>query len=47
MRIIGTYECEVCGGGGFESAGTGYNNVCSECGGIGKHPIFEDEEEDS
>jgi hypothetical protein len=26
-------ECSCCGGSGFSTPGTGYDNVCSECGG--------------
>jgi hypothetical protein len=26
-------ECPVCGGSGFSGRGTGYDDVCSECGG--------------
>lgn len=33
-----TVDCPRCGGGGFDSPGTGYNNVCSECGGHGEVP---------
>ncbi len=29
--------CPVCGGGGFSSPGTGYGDVCSECGGQRKN----------
>lgn len=40
-------ECARCGGAGFSSPGTGYDNVCSECGGLrfipfeaaGKRPV--------
>lgn len=31
-------ECPRCGGSGFETPGTGYNNVCSECGGLRELP---------
>lgn len=26
--------CEMCGGSGFSGRGTGYDDVCSECGGL-------------
>ena len=29
-------ECPKCGGGGFSGYGTGYDDVCDECGGRGK-----------
>ena len=40
-------ECHRCGGSGFSSPGTGYGDVCSECGGLrflpfeaaGKRPV--------
>lgn len=31
-------ECTECGGGGFSGCGTGYNDVCDNCGGQGEHP---------
>ena len=33
MRWEHERECKVCGGSGFSSPGTGYGDVCSECGG--------------
>ena len=30
---IDELECQTCGGSGFDSQGTGYSNVCSDCGG--------------
>jgi hypothetical protein len=33
-------DCPECGGGGFSSPGTGYNNVCDTCGGQGKIPFW-------
>lgn len=32
-------ECSTCGGSGFSSAGTGYGNVCGECGGQKFFPV--------
>lgn len=29
-------RCEVCGGSGFSGYGSGYDAVCSECGGLGR-----------
>lgn len=29
-------DCAKCGGGGFSGYGTGYDDVCDECGGRGK-----------
>jgi DnaJ-class molecular chaperone len=31
-------DCEECGGSGFGSQGTGYDSVCDNCGGQGRHP---------
>lgn len=33
VEPVKTVPCPVCGGSGFERPGTGYNDVCSECGG--------------
>lgn len=33
-------ECEECGGSGFSKAGTGYDSVCDNCGGLGEHPNY-------
>lgn len=38
-----TEECEKCGGSGFDGWGTGYNNVCDDCGGMGEVPTYEEE----
>jgi hypothetical protein len=32
-------ECDQCGGSGFDSPGTGYDNVCGKCGGLRFLPI--------
>jgi hypothetical protein len=32
-------DCRVCGGSGFSGRGTGYDDVCSECGGQRLMPI--------
>lgn len=32
----GFVECPRCGGSGFSQPGTGYDDVCSECGGLRK-----------
>lgn len=37
-KSVGTVVCEVCGGSGFETPGTDYDNVCDECGGHGEYP---------
>ena len=34
-----TEPCVKCGGGGFSGYGTGYDDVCDECGGRGCHPV--------
>jgi DnaJ-class molecular chaperone len=31
-------DCEECGGTGFSNAGTGYDSVCDNCGGLGRLP---------
>lgn len=31
-------ECKVCKGSGFSGYGTGYGDVCGECGGTGRNP---------
>lgn len=31
-------DCPACAGGGFTGRGTGYDDVCSECGGQCKMP---------
>lgn len=31
-------ECPVCEGAGFSGRGTGYDDVCGECGGHGHYP---------
>jgi hypothetical protein len=36
-----TIECEECSGSGFSKAGTGYDSVCDNCGGLGKYPSDE------
>jgi hypothetical protein len=35
---IRTVRCRKCGGGGFSGYGTGYDDVCSDCGGCGETP---------
>lgn len=30
--------CTVCGGSGFSGRGTGYDDVCGECGGLKYFP---------
>lgn len=32
-------ECGICGGSGFSGQGSGYGDVCSECGGLKYFPI--------
>lgn len=39
LTCINMSDCVVCGGGGFSSPGTGYNNVCDECGGQRQRPV--------
>lgn len=34
---IPVFECDECSGGGFSTAGTGYNNVCDKCSGLGMY----------
>lgn len=31
-------DCKECEGSGFSKAGTGYDSVCDNCGGMGEHP---------
>lgn len=31
-------DCKVCGGSGFSGRGTGYDDVCGECGGLKSLP---------
>jgi hypothetical protein len=35
----GTEPCKVCGGSGFSGRGTGYDDVCGECGGLKCLPV--------
>jgi DnaJ-class molecular chaperone len=37
-------DCPRCGGSGFDTPGTGYNNVCGECGGLRQVPRREEPE---
>jgi hypothetical protein len=44
VRVL---TCDRCGGGGFSEYGTGYDDVCSDCGGTGLTPEhFWSEEQD-
>lgn len=38
MKML-TTECNGCGGSGFSGRGTGYGDVCGDCGGNGEHPV--------
>lgn len=33
---VASVYCEKCGGGGFSGRGTGYDDVCDDCGGYGR-----------
>jgi hypothetical protein len=35
-ELANAISCQVCGGSGFSGVGTGYDDVCSECGGQGR-----------
>lgn len=45
QRMSDSVECHVCGGTGFSGRGTGYDDVCSECGGLQYFPVPDDEAE--
>lgn len=34
----GMIVCETCGGSGFSGRGTGYDDVCGQCGGLKYFP---------
>lgn len=36
---IPVFKCDECAGGGFSTAGTGYNNVCDKCSGLGMYAL--------
>lgn len=35
----GWEDCKTCGGSGFSGRGTGYDDVCGECGGLKRFPV--------
>jgi len=39
QRTSETVVCQRCGGSGFSGRGTGYDDVCSECGGLRELPV--------
>ena len=40
----GWEDCKTCGGSGFSERGTGYDDVCGECGGLKRFPVSQDDE---